>query len=153
LHVLPRLGGRRIDSVTRQDVRELVERLRVETRLAPKTVRNVYGTLRTLFRDAVIEELVPVDPGILPRGTLPSPRELSQSSSRRSPSIFTREEVVVLLTDLRVPVDRRTFYAAGDIVDRYTTFDWEPLCEAVGCLQLPMQEGPEDQALGPIEAE
>ena len=86
--MLSRLGGRRIDSVTRRDVRELVELLRVETRLAPKTVRNVYGTLRTLFRDAVIEEVVSADPCILPRGTLPSPRELSQSSSRRSPSVL-----------------------------------------------------------------
>ena len=50
-------------------------------------------------------------------------------------------------------LERITHNAAGDIVDRYTTFDWEPLCEAVGCLRLPMQEAREDQALGPIEAE
>lgn len=33
-------------------------------------------------------------------------------------------------------LERVTHNAAGDIVDSYTTFDWEPLCEAVACLRL-----------------
>lgn len=111
LHVRPVLGGRRIDSIGRKEIRELVERMRMEAKLAPKTIRNVYGTLRTLFRDAVIEELVSLDPCVLPRGALPSAREQSISLTRRKPSIFTREEVRTLLTDERVPADRRTFYA------------------------------------------
>jgi integrase len=111
VHVLPILGQKRIDSVSRKDIRELVERLRAKADLASKTVRNIYGTLRTLFRDAVIEELVQIDPCVLPKGTLPSPRELSNSPTRRRPSIFTRDEIRVLLTDERIPSDRRLFYA------------------------------------------
>jgi hypothetical protein len=33
-------------------------------------------------------------------------------------------------------LERITHNAAGDIVDRYTTFDWAPLCEAVASLRL-----------------
>jgi hypothetical protein len=49
--------------------------LRSNGRLAPKTIRNVYGTLHTLFRDALLKELMTIDPCVLPRGALPSPRE------------------------------------------------------------------------------
>jgi hypothetical protein len=33
-------------------------------------------------------------------------------------------------------LERITHNATGDVVDRYTTFDWAPLCEAVACLRL-----------------
>jgi integrase len=33
-------------------------------------------------------------------------------------------------------LERVTHNARGDIVDRYTHFDWEPLCAAVSCLNL-----------------
>lgn len=71
----------------------------------------VYGTLRTLFRDALLEELVTIDPCVLPQGALPSPREMSSSAARRKPSVFSREEIRLLLTDERVPADRRMLYA------------------------------------------
>jgi integrase len=34
-------------------------------------------------------------------------------------------------------VERITHNASGDIVDAYTTWDWEPLCEAMQCLKVP----------------
>ncbi len=61
--------------------------MRSDGRLAPKTIRNIYGALRTLFRDALLEELVTSDPCVLPRGALPSPREMSPSATRRKPSV------------------------------------------------------------------
>lgn len=135
LHVLPTLGSRRLDSITRQDVRSLVEGLRVSRKVAPKTVRNIYGTLRTLLRDALIDELILADPCILPRNTLPSPRDVSPSTARRQPSIFTLEEVQLLLTDERVPPDRRVLFALlfltgmrhGEAVGRrFRDFDRSP---------------------------
>lgn len=33
-------------------------------------------------------------------------------------------------------IERITHNASGDIVDAYTTWDWEPLCEAVSCLRV-----------------
>jgi len=93
MHIVPHLGCKCLDGVTRRDVLDVIERLRSDRRLAPKTIRNVYGTLRTLFRDALLEELVTIDPCILPRGALPSPREMSPSATRRKPSVFSREEI------------------------------------------------------------
>jgi very-short-patch-repair endonuclease len=37
-------------------------------------------------------------------------------------------------------LERITHNATGDIVARYTTFDWAPLCEAVACLRLSLTE-------------
>jgi integrase len=90
---------------------EVVELLRSNDRLAPKTIRNVYATLRALFRDALLEELVAVDACFLPRGALPSPREVSPSAARRKLSVFSREEIRLMLTDERVPADRRMLCA------------------------------------------
>jgi integrase len=109
--IVPHLGSKRLDGITRRDVLDVIERLRSDGRLAPKTIRNVYGTLRTLFRDALLEELVTIDPCVLPRGALPSPREMSPSATRRKPSVFSREEIRLLLTDQQVPADRRMLYA------------------------------------------
>ncbi len=67
--------------------------------------------MRTLFRDALIEELVAVDPCVLPRNTLPSPRDVSPSAARRQPSLFTRDEARLLMTSELVPPDRRVLYA------------------------------------------
>ncbi len=111
MHVVPLIGAKRLDNVTRKDILDVVDRLRSGGRLAPKTIRNVYGTLRTLFRDALLEELVTIDPCVLPRGALPSPREVSSSAARRKPSVFSRGEIRLLLTDERVPADRRMLYA------------------------------------------
>jgi len=50
LHVLPRLGDRPIDTVTRRDVRALLDDL--EDRYARSTVRMIHGALAGVFRAA-----------------------------------------------------------------------------------------------------
>jgi hypothetical protein len=37
-------------------------------------------------------------------------------------------------------LERVTHNATGDIVDHYTQFDWEPLCEAVACLRITLAD-------------
>lgn len=60
-HVLPVLGGRRLTSVTAQDVKGLARRL-AEQGLGPASVRNVLGPLRALFATATEEALVRANP-------------------------------------------------------------------------------------------
>src|SRR5262249_16010314 len=48
-------------------VRELAESLCEAKRISPKTIRNVYGTVHTLFRDAVIDEIIVANPCALPK--------------------------------------------------------------------------------------
>jgi integrase len=55
-HILPALGARKLGSVTPLDVQELVNRWSV--RMAPATVKRVYGVLVTVFRAAVEADLL-----------------------------------------------------------------------------------------------
>jgi hypothetical protein len=60
VHVLPRLGDRPMHSIRHSDVQALVKACS-ET-LAPGTVRNVYDTLARVFRAAVDDRIVAVEP-------------------------------------------------------------------------------------------
>jgi integrase len=111
LHVVPALGTYRLEELRPLIIRDWVVALRDARKIAPKTVRNVYGVLRTMLRDAQIEELIIANPCVLPRDTLPSPRDRGIDPRRRAASVFTREEVAALISDQRIPVDRRMFYA------------------------------------------
>lgn len=112
LHVVTRewFARMRLDDVRARDVKRLVEEI-ASSGLAPKSVANCYGVLRTMFGDAHREELTSRDPCDLPRGTLKrapvDPREP-----------YTRAEVVALTTGDAVDADRRmfaalAFYTAG----------------------------------------
>jgi integrase len=114
-HVLPLVGGRRLEDLRPKDVVRFVDELRRRKRedgkgtLAPRTVRQCYDVLRRLCRDAVIEEVIAATPCVLPPGTLPAKRD--RDPSWRATAVFSRSEVEALLSDERVPWDRRTFYA------------------------------------------
>ncbi len=109
LHVYPTLGHLPLTDIRPRDVRDLVLKLRTAGELAPRTIRHVYGLLVTLFKAAVIEELIQGSPCLLPPGTLP-PLE-DKDPEWRSGAIFTRAEVEALISDPRIIHDRRTLYA------------------------------------------
>ena len=50
VHLIPRLGGRRLDAITTEDIQRLKSRLSTK---APKTVNNVLTTLNRLLKSAV----------------------------------------------------------------------------------------------------
>ena len=109
-HVLPMLGGLRLDEVRPRHVRNLARALAAmvgpaDDQLAPRTVHHIYGTLHTLFEDAVADELVDANPCALKRGELP--KKVDKDPTWRSGAIFTREEVELLISDQRIPLDRR----------------------------------------------
>ena len=60
-HVCPALGAMRLGEVKRRHVRHLVDRL-VADDLSPSTVKNAINPLRVIFRRAIRDELVAVDP-------------------------------------------------------------------------------------------
>ena len=109
LHALPTLGALPLTDIRPRDIRDLVIKLRTDGKLAPRTIRHVYGLLVTLFKAAVIEELIIGTPCLLPPGTLP-PLE-DKDPEWRAAAIFTRAEAEALISDPRIPVDRRTLYA------------------------------------------
>lgn len=107
LHINPVIGAMPLAEVRPRHVRDLVLGLR--DKLAPRTLRNVYGTLHTMFRDAEIEELVVSNPVKVPVGTLP--KKADKDPSWRATAVFTRQEVEALISDERIPLERRVLYS------------------------------------------
>ncbi|MFZ5894696.1 MAG: tyrosine-type recombinase/integrase [Myxococcota bacterium] len=68
--------------------------------LGEKALKNVYGTIRTMFGDAVFNEIVPHNPCMLPRGTI-------KAGSKERPA-YRGADVQKLLSE-RVSVKRRLF--------------------------------------------
>ena len=70
LHVLPHIGDMELGDVKPRHVAALV-RGWIADGYAPRTVRNVYYTMKSMFRDAAVEGLIDTTPCILGRAQLP----------------------------------------------------------------------------------
>ena len=113
-HVLPVLGKMPVAELRPRHVRDLVVSLRAKkSRLGgvfgPRTVRHIYATLHHVLHDAVVDEILPANPCVLKRGELP--RKADKDPTWRSGAIFIRNEVESLISDERIPEDRRVLYA------------------------------------------
>lgn len=116
-YVLPVLGDRPLTEIRRAEVKDLIGSLqgRVSKRtgrpLAPRVVIHIYGVLRTLYADAVADDKVVASPCTLrvKRGELPKKKDANPRF--RSEAIFARDEVEMLISDERVPPQRRMLYA------------------------------------------
>ncbi len=110
-HALPRIGHMVLADVRPRHIRDLLRDLTTKGELAPRTVHHVYAALRVMFSDAVTEELLSATPCTLRerRGELPPKRD--QDPLWRASAVYTREEVEALISDGRVPEDRRVLYA------------------------------------------
>ncbi len=109
IHALPILGDLHLTDVRPRHIRDLIRSLRAGGKLAPRTIRHVYGALRTMFRDAVVDELISGIPCILKRGELP--KRVDKDPKWRASAIFTRDEFVQLISSPRLHPDRRVLYA------------------------------------------
>jgi integrase len=147
-HVIPYLGEKRLNEVRPVDVRDLINLLKTKTKtprknqktppglLSPKTIHNVYGTLSAMFRDAKFEELVASNPCGLPKKMLPA----RGRGGRKD--IYEIHQVVALITDVRIPLDRRLVYALasltgmrhGEVAGRRWR-DWDPNTAPLGALR------------------
>ncbi len=113
-HVYPVIGHIPIRDVRPRHVQDLVRQLvarlgPTKKDLAPRTVRNIYGVLHTMFEDAIADELIEWNPCKLRRGELP--KKIDKDRTWRSTAIFTRAEVEQIISDPRIPEDRRILYA------------------------------------------
>lgn len=122
-------------------VRDTIRRLKREGKLAPRMIRHVYGTLHTMFEDAVVEEVIAANPIKLKRGELPPVED--KDLTWRPTAIYLREEVEQLMSDERIPEDRRVLYGllfltgsrVGEIADRRWR-DYDASREPLGCLSV-----------------
>lgn len=113
-YIYPKLGRILLKELRPHHVRDFVRDLRKRPSkkggtLAPRTVRGIYGTLNCMLHDAVADELISVNPCTLRKGELPPNRD--KDPTWRALAVFTRFEVEQLISDERIPEDRRTLYA------------------------------------------
>lgn len=139
-HVLPRIGHMMLVEVTPMVVQKLVEDLRATTTLAPKTIREVASILHTMFKSARIQGLVGENPVMFERGVLP--KKIDRDPAWRAQAIFTRAEIEQLLSDLRLPLQRRVTYALKFFCGRHTETtkcrwtNYDRTLAPLGCLHV-----------------
>ncbi len=114
LHALPTLGDMVLRDVRPRHLQELFQDLKTKVggekkQLAPRTVRHVYGVLHAMFECAVADELIDSNPCVLKKNALP--KKIDKNPAWRSGAIFTREEVIAIISDKGIPDDRRVVYA------------------------------------------
>jgi integrase len=108
-HVLPHIGHLELSEVTPRHVRDILRRMRAEAKLAPRTQRNIYAAMHRLFADALDEDLIDANPCRVRRRELPVSKDADPVWRTRA--VFTRREVEQLISDTRLPEERRLIHA------------------------------------------
>ena len=109
--------------------------------LAPKSVRWFFRALRRMFNAAVFERALTASPCVLPPGSLPKGVDKVPGARRHWRS--TREEVELLISDVRVPEERQALWAvlfcAGLRHGEAAALRWrdyDPRRKPLGCLTV-----------------
>ncbi len=109
LHVLPKLGVLALRDVRPRHLIGFFRELRAKGKLAPKSIYNVYGVVKALFREARIDDLIIESPCVLDEQHL-GPNE-DKDPEWRETATFSKAELVALISDRRLPADRHILYA------------------------------------------
>lgn len=115
--LLPAVGSKALDAVTRQDIRRIVVTMQATTSsttgraYAPRTVLHVYQTIRLLFADAMSEDLLDATPCTLVQRRGELPKKKDADPRWRAQATYSRAEAEMLIGDERIPADRRVYYA------------------------------------------
>lgn len=142
-HALRFVGRMALKDVRHRHMRDMVRQLVAKKELAPRTIRHVYSVMRIMFAEAVADELIPGTPCTLNqyRGELPPKQD--KNPNWRDTAIFTRDEVELILSDERIPAQRRMLYGflflAGLRINEVTPRRWkdyDPRTEPLGKLTV-----------------
>ncbi len=143
-HITPLLGRVRLKDLSASQVLDFVRALPMRVvatgrgeRLSSTTVHRIASTLRLCMREAAKRGLIKVSPVQLDASDLPE---------RGSPNVgegFSEAEVLQLITDTRIPEDRRVLYVlefltgmrTGEAAARRWR-DWDRSKEPLGALKV-----------------
>lgn len=110
-HVLPVLGDVDLRALTTKHLADLIHALRFKTKLANRTVRNVYSVIAAAMRDAAIDGRIAATPCALTDAQLGE--VVDKDPEWRQGAVFDRAEAETLISDPRIPIDRRVVYGFG----------------------------------------
>lgn len=108
-HVLPHLGAMRMSEVYARHLAAWIHLLRTTTTLAPHTIRNIYGLVSAMFRDAAVAGLVATSPCIL------TANELGEEDETDGAGRYTREQLELMIGSAQLPEHQRVFAALGGL--------------------------------------
>jgi hypothetical protein len=148
-HALKHIGRLALEEVRPYHLFDMVRDLQAqrlesgEARFASRTILHVYGTVRVIFRDAVRRGLVEITPCTLSARLGELPEMHDKDPEWRETAVYTKEEVVALISDPSVPLYRRVSYAmlfllgirAGEFVVRRWR-DWDPTAKPLGRMMV-----------------
>ena len=112
-HVAPMIGKKRVEDVESRDVLGVLNSVRRKKNrsgqpLSETTVKHVYTTMSTMFADALQEGIIFSNPCADLRRSQ-RPRRPKRAHTQRQ--YHTQEQLEALISDERIPWDRRVFYA------------------------------------------
>lgn len=135
-----------LDELTPDHFRDLVRELKArigpaKNQFGSRTVRHVYFLLRQAMNDAVADRLIPANPCVLKKKEVPKKRD--KDPAWRTTAIYTRREVEQLISDERVPEERRTLYGllfiGGNRISEISGLRihrYDATMEPLGCLHF-----------------
>lgn len=136
-----------LSEVRPRHVRDVIRALRAKigpnkSDMAPRSVRHVYGVLRTMFADFVADELIAATPCALKKGELP--KKVDKSPTWRSSAVYARDEVEALISEPTIPEHERMLYAClfltgmrvGELAAR-TWRDWDVKVDPLSRMLVP----------------
>ena len=148
LHALPMLGDRPVNRITPPDILRVCwsryepdeQRRKGKGKLGEKSVHNLKGVLSSVFSLAVFEGVTDRNPcAQIPRGKLPK-------IGKQKRPLYNREEACALMTDPRIPPDRRVFHTLQGLtglrvgeVAGLRWRDYDPRTRPLGALHVHCQ--------------
>ncbi len=108
-HIYAALGELKLNEVRPRHIIDLIRKLRIAGKLAPKSIYNVYSVLKALFRDAHMADLIDTSPCVLTKYQLGE--NTDKDPEWRATAVYTRDELEMLIADPRLPEDRQVLYA------------------------------------------
>ncbi len=103
-HILPMIGLLKLRDVLPFHIEEMVRSLRRKS-LAPRTVRHIYFQTHGMFEKAVRKGHMLTNPCNLDEDDLPE--KMDKDPEWRATAIYARAEVEQIISDTRIPPDRR----------------------------------------------
>lgn len=105
--MLPAIGSMRVDEVRTAHLLTIVEAM--QEKLASRSVHTGYSTIRAFFRDACKKDIIGSSPCLLDKYDLGEKED--KDPDWRMTAQFKRAELEALISDERIPLDRRVMYA------------------------------------------
>jgi integrase len=140
-HVLPVLGGRKMNGVTTSDLQALVDRWSAEDQ-SPSTIRNSIKPLQSIYRRARAREGLAVNPTRDLELPAPSPKEVE----------IVAPKVAAQLLDV-LPVEDRALWAtalyAGLRYGELRALRWSAVDLAAGAIRVTESWDPKEGAIAP----